>query len=191
MELENLSVDKIKPYENNPKKHPDVQIELLKKVITEFGFQVPVIVDKNNVLIAGHGRLEAAKQLGLKELPAVRVENLSEEQIKAFRIADNRVAESEWNYTLLLEELRTLDERLLSLAGFSPDDIGKISEGFDVDKLYNKEENALANESVFKHELIFANEGEYQEFLNVSEIIKNKYNKSLSESLLMFIKEYL
>lgn len=92
MKIVNISTSKIVPYENNPRKN-DKAVKKVKKSIEEFGFKVPVILDKNNVIVTGHTRLKAAKELNLKEVPCVYANDLTDEQIKAFRIADNRVSE--------------------------------------------------------------------------------------------------
>lgn len=105
MKITNIAINKIKPYEKNAKKHPEEQVEKIAKSIEQFGFQQPLVVDKNNVLIIGHGRLLAAKYLKMSEVPCVKAEELDKEQVKALRLADNKVAESEWDMDLLGEEL--------------------------------------------------------------------------------------
>ena len=103
------SVDDIIPYENNPR-HNDNAVEYVANSIKEFGFKVPIIIDKENVIVTGHTRLKAAEKLGLKEVPCIMAEDLSEEQIKAFRIADNKVSEySTWDLGKLDLELADLD----------------------------------------------------------------------------------
>lgn len=103
--VEFIKVKDIKPYEKNAKKHPQEQIEYIKNSIKEFGFRQNLVIDKDNVIIIGHGRLEAAKQLGLEYVPCIKAEDLTEDQIKALRLADNKVAESEWDFDLLDSEL--------------------------------------------------------------------------------------
>lgn len=122
MNVENIKVKDLIPYANNAKKHPDNQVEYIANSIKEFGFKIPVIVDKNNVLIAGHGRLMAAKKLKLTEVPCVRADDLTEEQIKAFRLADNKVAESEWDFDILADELDTIFELDMDDFGFGEAD---------------------------------------------------------------------
>lgn len=106
--MKNVSIEQIIPYEKNAKKHPKKQIQQVANSIKEFGFNQPIVVDKNNVVIVGHGRLEAAKLLGLKEVPVLQVD-LSEEQAKAYRLADNKLNESEWDMNLVIEELKELN----------------------------------------------------------------------------------
>lgn len=110
----------LKPYEKNAKKHPKKQVEQVAKSIQEFGFNQPIVIDKNNVIIVGHGRLEAAKLLGLKEVPVLQVD-LPEDKIKAYRLADNKLNESEWDMNLAVEELKELDKEMAALTGFDLD----------------------------------------------------------------------
>ena len=122
MKVVNMAVDSIKPYAKNAKKHPDDQVKLIANSIKQFGFQQPIVVDKDNVIVIGHGRLLAAKRLKLAEVPVVRIENLSENQVKALRIADNSVGESDWNLDLLAEEIADID---LDMSDFGIDlDLG-------------------------------------------------------------------
>lgn len=132
MKIEHLSIKDIKPYEKNARTHPKKQIELLANNIKRFGFTTPVLVDKDNVLIAGHGRVEAMKQLGESKVPAVRMENLSDDEVKALRLADNQLsAMSEWDMGLVIEELKGLDADLLDLTGFDKDLIIEADEKDD------------------------------------------------------------
>jgi len=109
-ETELVDISELDPYSNNPKKHPQKQIEKLKKSIKEFGFTVPLIIGEDNEIIAGHGRLKAAKQLGIEELPCIKREDLTSEQMKAFRIADNKLTESNWDKEKLNLELEELED---------------------------------------------------------------------------------
>ena len=109
----------LKPYKKNAKKHNKEQVEQIANSIKEFGFTQPVIVDKNNEVVAGHGRILGAKKAGLKSVPTVCLEDLTEEQIKAYRLVDNKLNESEWDYSLLDEELENLTEDIdMDLFGF-------------------------------------------------------------------------
>lgn len=109
MEVVNLNIDELKPYKNNPRFN-DQAVEAVMKSIKEFGFKVPIVVDKNNIIVAGHTRYKASKRLGLKEVPCVIADDLTDEQIKAFRLADNKVSElAEWDNDLLNLELSELN----------------------------------------------------------------------------------
>lgn len=88
----NKSIADIKPCENNPRFN-DSAVEYVANSIKQFGFKVPIIIDSNNVIITGHTRVKAAETLGLKEIPCIIADDLTPDQIKAFRIADNKVSE--------------------------------------------------------------------------------------------------
>lgn len=110
-ELQSVEIAKIKPYKNNAKIHGKNQLKKLKKSISEFGFLTPCLIDQDFNLIAGHGRVEAAKALGMTEVPCVFVENLNSTQRRAYILADNRLGElGEWDMELVESELRELEE---------------------------------------------------------------------------------
>lgn len=110
-QLEYVPPGDLHPHPDNPRKHPRKQIKQIAKSIEAFGFRFPVLVDKDNRLIAGHGRIEAAKQLGLTEVPVLRADDLTDAQAQALRIADNRLTEtSEWDDQLLGENLKVLSD---------------------------------------------------------------------------------
>lgn len=109
MEIITKKIDELIPYVNNPRYNDDA-VEYVANSIKEFGFKVPIIIDKNNEIVAGHTRYKASIELGLNEVPCIVADDLTEEQIKAFRLADNKVSEkAEWNFELLDEELANLD----------------------------------------------------------------------------------
>lgn len=121
LEIEWVNIEDIKPYEKNAKIHPKKQIVEIANSISEFGFLVPIILDKDGVIIAGHGRHLASEYLKLARVPVVRAEHLSEEAIKAYRLADNKLNESEWDMSLVVEELKDLELPMIDLTGFSRD----------------------------------------------------------------------
>jgi len=121
MEINQTKIQDIKPYSKNAKKHPQKQIDQVANSIQRFGFAQPLVIDKNNEIIIGHCRLEASKKLGLTEVPTLKMENLSEEEVKALRLADNKLNESDWDMDLVIPELKGLDDDLLDLTGFSKD----------------------------------------------------------------------
>ena len=102
MEVLDKNIEDIIPYENNPRKN-DVAVDAVAKSIHEFGFKVPIVIDKNNVIVCGHTRYKASIKLGLKTVPCVIANDLSQEQIKAFRLADNKTNElAEWDIDMLM-----------------------------------------------------------------------------------------
>ena len=118
LKIEYLPVGSLKPYEKNAKKHPAEQVEHIANSIREFGFRQPLVIDKDNVLVIGHGRLLAAKKLGLDTVPCVRADDLTDEQIKALRLADNKTNESEWDFDLLDGELDDIFDIDMEQFGF-------------------------------------------------------------------------
>lgn len=118
MEIINRSVDEIIPYENNPRNNEEA-VKYVAESIKKFGFKVPIIIDKNNIIVTGHTRLKAAKQLGLEEVPTIMADDLTEEQIKAFRLADNKVSEyATWDFEKLADELGDIIDLDMSSLGF-------------------------------------------------------------------------
>ena len=109
MNVKNINIKDIRPYENNAKKHDKTQINNVAESIKQYGFVQPIVIDKDGVIVIGHCRALAAKKLGLKEVPCVCVEDLTEEQVKALRIVDNKSNESEWDFDILPDELAEID----------------------------------------------------------------------------------
>lgn len=115
-----MKIEQIIPYEKNAKKHPKKQVEQVAASIKAFGFNQPIVLDKNNVIIVGHGRYEAAKLLEMRDVPTISV-NLTPEKAKAYRLADNKLNESKWDMDLVIEELKTLSLEQVVLTGFDTD----------------------------------------------------------------------
>ena len=109
MNIKNINIKDIRPYKNNAKKHDETQINNVAESIKQYGFVQPIVIDKDGVIVIGHCRALAAKKLGLKEVPCVCVEDLTEEQVKALRIVDNKSNESPWDFDILPDELADLD----------------------------------------------------------------------------------
>lgn len=121
MQIIEIATKDLIEYENNPRKNEEA-VQFVANSIAEFGFKVPVIVDANNVIIAGHTRVKAARFLGLESCPCIVADDLSEEQIQAFRLADNKVAEfAEWDEELLAIELGEIVDIDMSDFGFNFD----------------------------------------------------------------------
>ena len=111
MQIEYIEIDNVIPYANNPRHNDGEAVERVAASIKEYGFKQPIIVDKDNVIVAGHTRYKAAHKLGIDKVPVIKADDLTPAQIKAFRIADNRVAEySSWDNELLTIELEGLQE---------------------------------------------------------------------------------
>jgi site-specific DNA-methyltransferase (adenine-specific) len=134
MNIQMLKLSGIKPYENNPRKNNEA-VKYVAQSIKEFGFKVPIIIDKNNVIIAGHTRYKAAKRLKMKEVPTIIADDLTDEQVKAFRLADNKVAEkAEWDFDLLPLEINNIVNIDMGAFGFDLDFNGGVEEQVQEDE---------------------------------------------------------
>ena len=126
MQIEQIDIEDLIPYAMNARTHSDAQVAQIAGSIKEFGFNNPVLIDSDNGLIAGHGRVMAGRKLGLKQVPAIRLGHLTDLQKKAYILADNRIAlNSSWDVELLKTELLDLQEN----------DIDLESLGFDLSEL--------------------------------------------------------
>lgn len=137
MQIVEKDINSLVPYENNPRQNEGA-VQFVANSIKEFGFRVPIIVDADNVIVAGHTRLLAAKELGLETVPCVVASDLTPQQVKAFRLADNKVAEaSGWDYEKLEQELadimnpEELDELQQELEGIDMTQFGFADSGTD------------------------------------------------------------
>lgn len=118
MNIKEMKVNDLIPYNNNPRDNSEA-IKWVKESIQQFGFKVPIVIDKNNLIIAGHTRLEAAKELNLTTVPVIKAADLTDEQAQAFRLADNKVAEfSQWNMKKLQKELDQIQNIDMEAFGF-------------------------------------------------------------------------
>ena len=118
MQIVEKGIKDIKPYEKNPRKN-DSAVDAVANSISQFGFKVPVVIDKDNIIVCGHTRYKAAQKLGLEKVTCVVADDLTEEQIKAYRLADNKVSElAEWDIDLLGEELDDIFNIDMSDFGF-------------------------------------------------------------------------
>lgn len=118
MNIQEMELKDVHPYENNPRKNDDAA-QYVAESIQQFGFKVPIVVDKNNIIVTGHTRYKAAKKLKLETVPVIKADDLTEEQIKAYRLADNKVAEkAQWDFDLLREELEGIFDLDMEALGF-------------------------------------------------------------------------
>ncbi|UDN56672.1 ParB N-terminal domain-containing protein [Clostridioides sp. ES-S-0010-02] len=141
-----LNLEDIKPYENNPRNN-EYAVEKVVNSIKEFGFNNPITIDKNNIIVTGHTRYEASKILGLKQVPCMVLEDLTDEEIRAYRLADNKVGEfSDWEFDKLTKELAEIENIDMSNLGFNIhmfEDLGVIDADFILDEeLEEKEKKA-------------------------------------------------
>lgn len=131
------NIDDLIPYENNPRLN-DQGVDALAESIKEFGFKVPIIIDSDGVIVAGHTRLKACKKLGVEEVPCIVADDLTDEQVKAFRLADNKVAElSDWDFEKLEEEIGELDVDMTKYGFVQIENLDQAIE--DINDLMEKE----------------------------------------------------
>lgn len=142
------SLGEITPYEKNAKKHDEIQINNVAESIRQYGFVQPIVIDKEGVIVIGHCRALAAKQLGMDKVPCVCVDDLTPEQVDALRVVDNKTNESEWDYDILSEILPDID---LSDFDFAFEDMG-IGADDDIidntDDIMQGEQGSLARDFI-------------------------------------------
>ena len=142
LKIVEINIKDLKEYENNPRNN-DEAVEPVMNSIKEFGFKVPIIIDKDNVIIAGHTRLKAAKKLKLKTVPCVIADDLTEEQIRAFRLVDNKVSEiATWDIELLDIELENILDIDMGMFDFIK------TEKIDVDDFFEEAEEKPKEEKI-------------------------------------------
>lgn len=162
MQIYDKRLDEIKPYENNPRNN-DNAVDAVANSIREFGFKVPLVVDSEGVIVAGHTRYKAAQKLGLQTVPCLIADDLSDEQVKAFRLADNKVGElATWDLDTLRVELDNIGEIDMSEFGFSLDDLAEelpINDD-DIDEKTVKEHRLTID-----HQIIPLTDDEYNDLM--------------------------
>ena len=120
MKIDYIPVSRLVRYNNNTKEHTPEQIDEIAKSIERFGFRQPIAIDKNNVIVIGHGRMLAAKQLKLRDVPVTVIDDLTDDEINALRLVDNKLNESAWDFSALEDELATITGIDMSDFGFEP-----------------------------------------------------------------------
>ena len=158
--IELWNLERLKPYDNNAREHSPEQVAQIAASITEFGFLNPILVDSNDGIVAGHGRLSAARELALDVVPVVVLDHLTEAQKKAYILVDNKLAENaSWNEELLQEEIVALNlqDFDISILGWDEDEIREIME---YDSAFGEgdgdgESRGLGGEPVIQYNIIF------------------------------------
>ena len=164
MKIENWNIDKVKPYDKNPRNN-DEAVEATANSIREFGWQQPIVVDKDGVIIVGHTRLKAAKKLKLDQVPVTVAENLKDEQVKAYRLADNKTGElAEWESKMLNEELGEILNIDMEQFGFEPEKDEEIEEEPEIE--FSQELNEENNYIVLK----FDNSVDWQQVITIFDV---------------------
>lgn len=191
MKIEKIKLSEIKPYENNAKKHPKEQIEQIKKSIKEFGMCDPIAIDENNVIIEGHGRYIALNELGYKEVDCIRIENLTEEQKKAYTLVHNKLT---MNTGFDMEKVEKEIEQIKSI-DMSYFDFDIYPEEIELPEVETEDQ-----EQIFRMTLNFSEE-QFQEVQEAIEIIeatrkelhsfgnKNKSSNLLNEVIYEWVEQ--
>lgn len=163
MQITEIKVSDLKEYQNNPREN-DKSVPFVANSIKQFGFKVPIIIDKDNVIIAGHTRLKAAKSLGIKYVPCIKADDLTPEQVKAFRLADNKVGEfSQWDINKLDEELSGIFDLNMQDFGFSVSDIVDHIDAPDVDSCETPKQSLKERFLMPPTSILNARSGEWQD----------------------------
>ena len=157
MEIIQIDPAALVPYENNTKTHPPEQVDRIAESIKRFGWWQPIVIDRDNVVIVGHGRLAAAKQLMLDKVPVVYADTLTPEMVQAYRLADNKTNESPWDFAKLEEELAALAIEGVDMTNFGFDDLA----GDDAPK--ERQDISEKTGDVYQIVIDFDNEGDMQD----------------------------
>ena len=140
MQIHDISISQLREYENNPRNN-DSAVDAVAESIREFGFKVPIVIDGDNIIVCGHTRVKAAQKLGMETVPCIIANDLTPEQIKAFRLADNKTGElAGWDFAKLEEELSALDGFDMSAFGFVE------KEDVDIDSFFEDAEEKKEKE---------------------------------------------
>lgn len=184
MKVLDFNLSDITPYENNPRNN-DEAVEPVMNSIKQFGFKVPIVIDKENIIVAGHTRYKAAKKMGLKKVPCIVADDLTDEQVKAFRLADNKVSEiATWDFNILELELSNIEE--IDMSDFSFE-IEGIEDNFDT-------EFELPDEDIPSTRTITLSlsEEQYQiamsciDYITEKDLIKNTFGNANKKSNALF-----
>ena len=194
--IELWSIERLQPYEKNARVHSKEQVGQIAASIVEFGFLNPILVDSNDGIVAGHGRLSAAKELALDEVPVVVLDHLTESQKKAYILVDNKLAENAtWNEALLQEEIVALNlqDFDISVLGWDEDEIREIME-FDADETNNDDDSEGTRglgEPIVSYNIIFDDEQQQQKWFDFLKDLKEQYpdESTIAEKIIQFIEE--
>jgi ParB-like chromosome segregation protein Spo0J len=153
----NYKTEELKPYDTNTRLHGEEQLQQIEKSIKEFGFTIPVLIDESNTILAGHGRWNVAKRMGMEKVPCLKIDHLTDTQKKAYVIADNKIAEnSEWNFDVYMAEIKKLDEldfdlttigldADITLGDFSPSEITNLEVNTTTDRDLERARESMNN----------------------------------------------
>ena len=172
-----IAIEDIKPYEKNPRQN-DNAVEAVANSIKQFGFKVPIVVDKDKVIVNGHTRYKASLKLGIKEVPVIVADDLSEEQVKAFRIADNKTSDlADWDMKLLGEELKFIQDYDFTDFGFNEIELMMLTEDIEpeeFDKEIIDEYSQRADDMILKAGRVIITYEKPEEKAFLEELLKEK-----------------
>jgi site-specific DNA-methyltransferase (adenine-specific) len=195
MEIKQVPITDVKPFPNNPRIILDSAISSVAESIKEFGWQQPIIVDTHNVVIAGHTRLKAAEKLGLTEVPVKIADNLTIDQIRQFRILDNKLSElTSWDEDVLQAELMQVDmaqfAELFNTDGVDFDGLGKYDFTVEEEETESGDTNPFGN-PIIQYTIIFDNELQQEDWFEFIKTLKQHYpsDDSIASKITRFIKE--
>ena len=190
MNIETISITEIKPYENNPRKISDKAVDKVALSLKEFGWQQPIVVDENNIIIAGHTRHKAAEKLGFREVPVFKAVGLSEEKVKAYRFMDNRShEETAWDWDLAVKEISELidknqiDEQLLGFYEGEFDYIKLRFQEMETDRNIKNNQEEGGDETVRTSNTFSNPSDENQRFVEFSILLTEEDRKELYKVL--------
>ena len=186
-------IEDIKPYEKNPRKISEKAIKMVANSIKEFGYQQPIVIDKDNIIVVGHTRFQASKQLNMGKVPVV-IGDFTEEQAKAYRIADNRInEETGWDYNFLQEELnKLLDLDVdLNMTGFTSEELDSMFAKEEIEIIdpieIGEDENHLLND--VKMIQLFYEPADEQKFRSIIDKIKEQHNvDNISDAVFLCVQ---
>lgn len=161
LKIKYIATEDLIPYINNSRTHSKAQVDQIIASINEFGFTNPVLIDENQGIIAGHGRVSAAIKIGIDKIPTICLENLTDEQKAAYVIADNKLAlNADWDIDVLEKELNDLNTAQfdIKITGFSIEELQSLTDFDFTDDIYTPDEEESYNEGIIQYVLIFDDE---------------------------------
>ena len=173
-DIKYVNIKELKPYDNNSRTHSETQVQQIVDSINTFGWTNPILVDENNLILAGHGRLRAAHELNMDKVPCIELSKLSDVEKKAYVLADNKLAEnSGWDNNLLKSELNILKELNfdINVIGFDSVEMSTILDDTD----YEEDSSWSDNESIIQYNIIFDNEEQQDTWFYFLKTLKNHY----------------
>lgn len=188
-DIKYIDVKKLTPYDKNSRTHSETQVQQIVDSINTFGWTNPILVDENNLILAGHGRLRAAHELGMDKVPCIELSKLSDAEKKAYILADNKLAEnSGWDNDLLKSELNILKDLDfdVSVIGFDSVEMSTILDDID----YEDDSSWSDNETIIQYNIIFDNDKQQDIWFQFLKFLKNTYEEkdTIGERLIAHIE---